>query len=1571
MSSLSFKSLIQKCLLMIIPLLAMTSVAQVTEYNLWVNGVRVTSTNKTISCDLGTAVFDGNATLTLNGVLMTKTCEVNGYNASIISHLPNLSITTTTKVSGKHCVISNEFGSGIIAVPASGTGSCKVTINNNGTQLSIFSKGDGIYATGAFQMYTSVLKINSSGNGLTALMGVTLGANNASYAPQLTVTAENGDGVLTTNAITAQTTKGGAYLTVAAGGNGLVCNKYTHSGTTKYTIKAGKNGIVCDNAISDSSTQPLSIEAGFDCFKTPSSLSISQNRIHTFKAGGVAIGSPVQVTLSGHGSTFNIEGTSDAAVGISIPKGTFENRFSTINIKGKGKGIVLGSVSNGVDLAATLKNGGVLDIKTELAAISAITNSTLIFFGGNANLHSTVAARAIELDDAENHIQMRGFVKLRRGPLTAQNVGIGIRDKFVWKGTDTAASWDSPSSWDKGVVPTKYDLVRFESSMELPAGMVPDNFCGVIEVASGASLTATFDSLTETPKFSAAIERDASFVKKGQGTVQISPFPGTYGGDIAIAEGTVIFSGNGYTNAPGFFGDLTVSKGANVIVKDSPFAYRHGAMTLASQSASSVVYYGNNDSYPTVDNIYRIWEGWFGDPAIPSSRKTFTTPPHLLSSASAYSSAYLCGEKGILKGNVENWGRAVMLSAFSETRSVVFTCDDTQGKLFVDKELFTYNTSAKSKIWKKGWHALDWRQHNTGGGMSMTFKLKNPSLINPGDVITADYLWNGVCFENLTLEEGATLDIASGQAVAFAAHEKLQIDGEVTGAADSCFTIALTDKPLELDNLAQYSGKIEIGYPAQAKASVDLSDAAFSIIGYGELIFTNGLESKVSSDFIGTLTIPNGTTFTPVGTLKASKVTGTGTYVSTATAPAPTKGFGGKVVYNNGSTAKISRGSLSGLDEVSLSNGSTLEIPASIVARSSCKIELQDWTTGAWALTGKTLDAAYRQGTPYVDSDGALVMTDDGGRQRRSAFLTNVVFHLADSWQVSFTYQASPIGKYEKERAGEGLTMVLQYGGAADCDVNATAPYAVGVARTTANGIAIRHNETAPTGIDYVLSGKVGTEHLESFSSLGFNPYRPINVNVSFGDRRLLFKLEQDGKTREKLIDYTNISQTYGTFWLGFTAGTGATDADGAVVGLVQKISNFKGWVLKETDVTPPLEGYEVSSPDWHLNGNIVREDDTFIIHKTTRLFGSAINTNALDIKQGYKVSWRQKISKRVTTGDPRLDMYGAVLLQGYGTNYYSTSASYPYLKNKLAGFGFMSQTDSYGSYWPWAWITGNTITKLGNMNLAINNESEYINDVSFIYDGNNTIVIENKRPNSSNEGESTLTLNNINAFEQLGGKALLTIMGTYGANNSSATRYRPIYYSDIKVQALNNCDMPIDFPITIEEGALGKISVNGVSTNTLAVAATVENLNLANGASLLLTNITGRAVTTGLGTIKLQGNEQHIVTATNVTAALDVLDLMNCQHPLIGSAPLTLSGNWTSRNGVITIRIPSAWVALPSFDAVNLTGATLNGEMPQFRVELVNSDGSIRGGKGVFAYVTEDGMLRLRTPARTLLMIN
>ena len=1582
-------------------LCGLAATANAVDYDLWVNNERFTSSKLTINCGSGTAVFNGSSTLTLNSALITNSCAIDGLGAGIVSRLSALTVTVNSS-----CIISNVWGAGITTANSLGGGGAELSRNLAfaGTGLlrihtTNAATGYGVYCTGdSWNQSATKIYIHSATTGICAKWRFAQRSSNLGF----TIITDSGPGIFTTNSFD-YASGAGSYLNIDAAGDGIVCGTYSHSDVSPLAIKAGGYGIrrtlPGGLTISDLD-QTFSIESVSNCFDVSGSITLSRHGILRSKDqalattnGAITLGArrfniastntaiQASTSISASSSTITVNAgagafqantsisattstiTSEsgstsfkAATGLTLDictvtakvsqassalaeltSGTFKITRGSYIGTSAGRGFVLGDA---VTPAAFHNLSGKVALATGGDGLDGTTGSTARFWGGIFRVTGAAGTKSINLADGDSALILAD-VAIIAGGVSQPNIAIGLQASYTWAATAPGALWNDAASWAGGEVPYNTDIVRFEAPYPLAAGVVPDDFTGTFNVAAGVALTNEIPNDGKPRVFSTAVEEGGIFVKTGAGTVSIKPQPGHFPGAIEVAAGTVTFRGNGRLAAPGMFGNLAVAPGATVNIADSPFADRHGALTKSTPWNSATT--DPSSKYTTADDLRGMWDAWAGIVgASTNTYRKFWTPAYDLSG-----SCYLYGSAFFAVGSerYENWGRAIWLCSFGEARYMGASADNA-GRIFIDD---INCSSSATRTFAKGWHNIDWSHWDDGGGESIYLRFGSKQTL-PGEAITADFLWNGVCFGTLDLAAGATLDIGSGQAVGFASAGTHKVAGTVTGAADSCLTIALAGTPFVLDDVAAFPGLVEVGYPAKAKATTDQSAAAYTIIGHGEVIASTGVDARVGSAFEGTVNVGEGATFTQKAGLSTKiSYTGSGTIVSAAGLAIPTKGFSGSVTVADGMSLVADGSVASGWTGMTLQDGATLEIPASFLARSGREEALQDWTTGAWSLNGTTRDGGYAPGAAYVDSEGALVLTDDGGRQRRSAFMTNTVFLLSDVWQLSFTYQASLPGKHASERPGEGLAVILQAGSATACDTDLSARYAMratdSTALRTAHGFAFKHNASYDTGFDWVGMGGVGTDLGDSPAALGMDLLQPIDVTIAYADRRLAITLKQGDVKAGKFLDLTTLMNTYGRFWFGFAAGTGPTD--GTVVGLRQKISNFSGWIYRDL-VGESLDGYSISSENWDLKGNVVfvNNESEFILTPNSTTNCAAVAKTGLDLRQGYRVDAQMIVQEAPSEfGDPRIYCEASIGMQGYGTNYFVTAyknIEHGFMPSKPNIFGFEHQTDNYATYYSWSWFKGlSARTACGVLNTSPyphRGSGAHTNCVSLYYtpDRNLSVVIRRFARDgvASTAGYSGYSLNGINAFTN----AWLTFLGA----GPDRTRYRPVRIRNVSVQELVNGDLPVHVPVTVADGASVALAVGGSVTNATAPVATVEILALGTGSALSLTNLAGSATIAGIGNLVIGGAGERITTATNVVLALDAIDLTQTAHPGVGNPPLVIVGNWTMRGAAVTIRMPQSWAELNAFDVIDFAMATYVGTgTPVFRVVLVGDDGS------------------------------
>ncbi len=329
----------------------------------------------------------------------------------------------------------------------------------------------------------------------------------------------------------------------------------------------------------------------------------------------------------------------------------------------------------------------------------------------------------------------------------------------VWTGGAGDGDWANGANWEGAAAPAATDTAFFAAAVTVTP---PESFTGTLAV-SNATVTVHVDADTARA-FSSAVHPGAKLIKTGAGTLTLKATPGPYSGDISVDAGTICFSGNGTHAASGLFGHLTVASGATARVVDSPADTRHGALVVA---ADNNVAFDVANFLATVDTFADFSAVWDGIEVANENQRVVYQPTKnqpLFSSSNFWMPSYYRG-----RDRFALYSRAVFLSPAAGTVNVRHRADDYT-VLHVDGVQFltgNNNTTNKQLTLTAGWHSIDTALAENGGDVYQEISFSG-GLLSTVSQFEADVLWRGVCFSGLDLPVGATLDVAAGQAVAFA-----------------------------------------------------------------------------------------------------------------------------------------------------------------------------------------------------------------------------------------------------------------------------------------------------------------------------------------------------------------------------------------------------------------------------------------------------------------------------------------------------------------------------------------------------------------------------------------------------------------------------------------------------------------------------------------------------------------------------------------------------------------------------------------------------------------------------------
>jgi hypothetical protein len=718
------------------------------------------------------------------------------------------------------------------------------------------------------------------------------------------------------------------------------------------------------------------------------------------------------------------------------------------------------------------------------------------------------------------------------------------------------------------------------------------------------------------------------------------------------------------------------------------------------------------------------------------------------------------------------------------------------------------------------------------------------------------------------------------------------------------------------------------------------------------------------ADFTGTIDIPNGVTFTQSPALSPKIVyVGSGTLVPTSAATAPTDGFSGTIALGTGIDRALSGGDLAAWGEVELQDGATLRLPSAYLAQASHQFALPDWTTGAWSLNGTTLTSGYKAGPAYVDSDNALVLTDDGGNQRRSAYLTNFPVLVSDVWRVDFTYDANPLDADETHN-GEGFTFVIQNSGATACDTSAAALYAL---PSTAFGFALKQNPDSGVAFDWVVAGVVGSDTSITPEALGISFLEPIDISVSCANRRMTVTLRQGDRSISRSCNVATPLDASAVHYIGFTAGTEITDNRGIDIGLVQRVTSFSGWLQRPSFG----EGQHIPFDDehWQLNGKTYFTNGTDLVFHYTNLWSeSAVcrlpvsTTNALRFSV-TNISYHANRFWPPAPGKNPDYRPGTTLGHGFqdqGTNFWLNAQGNWSLPNYDASCGAIIRCDDLSSQQGYHWYEKRSITRIGYLNSSFDPRTytPLTNVVDVTFDGGSNLLL---RTYNCANGGNNYAGRSFSAFGKMtGGEMYLTLLAGQTVSDWAC---QPHTMQGFTVYDAINADMPVRLPVEVAADATATLSVGAWGANLDKPSASLDSLVLNSGSTANIASDSTIVAPVGVSMLNVNGSGAAIAAQEGAIFALGGITLHE------DSGKVRITGNWMIRDGLLTVVVPASWSRRGRIELADATGATFLGDVDGIAVRVIYDDGTV-AVDGVYRVIVHSGNLSIIRDSGSMLLL-
>lgn len=452
---------------------------------------------------------------------------------------------------------------------------------------------------------------------------------------------------------------------------------------------------------------------------------------------------------------------------------------------------------------------------------------------------------------------------------------------YTWVGA-SGGDWSTASNWSPTGVPVSGDTIALTTAVTVTANVTGE---------------ATYKLLLQHPS--------AKFVKAGAGTLTVSHAYGVAQGRLIVAAGCVNLSGNGETEAPGAFGEIVIQRGASAQVVQSPRATCHGMVYRVGLMSPDIKWdAGQYRLFYSSANWEQYLSAW-DDPSVYYNTEANEFPVTTVRHVPAADACAVNGRDGIPApygdaakyykwqvsglGNVVYMMRGIALNeaAVERTNFITGLTPDTNFRHKLGYAVFCDGVVSPGVFGEyaeptlnplkttgaAGWNAMDFlvlgvfdRWSNKDA--SYPVYSCTPLVEGGHDLLVPDALWSGVCCNALTVESGATLTVADGQAFAVANARGLRVEGTFVSETEDAYLYLASDwartdddAPLSAAALRGFKGTVRLGATARLDGESETATVPYTISGSGELVVTEANQTKIADDFTGTLVVDEGFTY--------------------------------------------------------------------------------------------------------------------------------------------------------------------------------------------------------------------------------------------------------------------------------------------------------------------------------------------------------------------------------------------------------------------------------------------------------------------------------------------------------------------------------------------------------------------------------------------------------------------------------------------------------------------------------------------------------------------------------------
>lgn len=1064
----------------------------------------------------------------------------------------------------------------------------------------------------------------------------------------------------------------------------------------------------------------------------------------------------------------------------------------------------------------------------------------------------------------------------------------------TWTGKAGDGQWTTDANWEGNTPPGAGDDAVFTASATLAA---PTDFTGTVRV-QGEGTHLTFD-VAAAAALAVAVDEGATLEKTGAGSLTLRAAPGFHPGSVVVTAGEAVFAGNGDWEAPGAFGPVAVAAGAGARIVESPAAQRHGVLVFAGGRTEDEIKNIWATHTPHA-NFEAVWAGL--DKTVETNRvltvfskeKPFALSNVWFPAAWQWKDFYMA------------WARTLFLMPQDERVRACLYADDF-GQVYLDGEEWFEHTQCKT-VWTtrtlaRGFHALDLFYGELAGEDGMSIRLAGKVFDGAGHLTRGDAFWKGVAFARLDLAAGATLALEDGQALALAAGEASALTGAVTGGAGAVLAVGSGTLAVDAACFAGFNGKIELCTDARAASANLGADTAFTVTGAGTV--GTDLAGRLADDFTGTVEIPAGATFESAAADPAYAFTGAGTLV--APTLKGTERFAGTVrLAGDAATWDAYARGEGAAAEITLGNGAALMVPRKTFLERA-GTPLKPWTDAeAWVLGGRSDVPEWSSGhIAYVNDDGNLVLTDDGGKQRNAALYTGHVFTKTSSFDLSFTWTPTQNRWAGKAAWAEGFAFFLTATNNAAGYAYANHVYGQPSDAYGFRCYIYRGNGNAVGFAWLVNNAEAGlcaayTDYSELDGGLGgITLTRPIAFAVTMRNGVMDVTMRQEGKTWHAAYDFaqcftgTGLTDANAPRLIGLSGGTGSwgDPNEGSTVPYAeQTFSDFAGFVWGEHEDKDPA-AHAPSAETWRLSGDAwLTADPGFLFSTNKPQKGYAVLKTGVGAKIPFEVSFTERLDANLT-GD-WAEGLGVVLTPDPEKLNNDQGTLAPKMDRCVAFCHYLWENRLEWSHNGSALGLDAAASNVHRIHRSLNHPVTY----SLVFNGEDTFTVR-AVCSCGTVYETARTYPDVAEWNAPVYVAFLGGSSTWGP--ATTTRVTDI--------AVKEIDAVCAFPqrLSVDAGAAATVNLDVPGTNVAAFAS------VALGADASLALQAERPSVCFLSPLILAG-AGAVDAADGAVAAFGEVTL--------GDAPLVVTGAWSARDEAITFRV----------DAARLKGGRVLAQLPR-----------------------------------------